>query len=406
MLAQKSLATRVNSSTLKSIFVDPDFELPSEQSESALHGLSFAAKDLFAIKGRCIGAGNPDWATSRTKCTENAAVIEQLLQKGAALKGVTVLDEFAFSLIGENAHYGAPPNPAWPSAFCGGSSCGSASAVSYGLSDFALGTDTAGSIRIPANNCRLYGLRVGGGVIDMKGVAPLSPSFDAVGWFARSWNVLNRVTTELVGPQRFGAAIIKLDIDALADQPAETVERLVAAGRKIASQPELEFSEWRFERSFQTEIAELLTEVELFEAWRIYADWLLSGDWTIADDILTRFQKGSTISEDHYNHCKKMLAGICSEIESSLGHSVLIRPTASLPPLSLQAGDNEKAQYRRHTLKHTAMVSALNWAELSAPLSQNDQEMPFGLSLCTPPGGESFAVHLARSLFEIEEHRN
>jgi amidase len=107
--------------------------------------------------------------------------------------GKTITDEFAFSLVGENHFYGTPLNPKAPDRIPGGSSSGSASVVAAGQADFALGTDTAGSIRVPAANCGIFGLRPTWGRISMAGVQPLAPSFDTVGflpatrWCSAAW---------------------------------------------------------------------------------------------------------------------------------------------------------------------------------------------------------------------------
>lgn len=99
----------------------------------------------------------------------------------------------AFSPFGENVYYGTPVNPAAPDRVPGGSSSGSASATAGGVVGFALGTDTAGSVRIPASYCGLFGMRPTHGRISVAGVMPLSPSFDTVGWFARDATMLKRV---------------------------------------------------------------------------------------------------------------------------------------------------------------------------------------------------------------------
>jgi amidase len=119
----------------------------------SLDGLSFAVKDLIDIGGHETGCGNPTWRGTHPPASVNAVCVEQLLDAGARCVGKTVSDELAFSLLGENHFYGTPLNPKAPDRIPGGSSSGSASAVACGLVDFALGTDTGGSIRVPANNC-------------------------------------------------------------------------------------------------------------------------------------------------------------------------------------------------------------------------------------------------------------
>jgi amidase len=162
-----------------------------------LAGRRFAVKDLFAIAGHRACFGNPDWLSTHWAAEATAPVITWLLDAGAALVGTTVTDELAFSLTGENPHYGTPPNPAAPGRVPGGSSSGSASAVAGGLVDFALGTDTGGSVRVPASHCGIFGFRPTHGAVSPAGVLPFSPSFDTVGWFARDADTLAAVGDRL-----------------------------------------------------------------------------------------------------------------------------------------------------------------------------------------------------------------
>ena len=124
-----------------------------------LAGMTFAAKDLFDVAGHPTGGGNPDWARQYPIPTRHAWAVQRLLDAGAHLVGKTQTDELTYSLNGENAHYGTPVNVNAPGRIPGGSSSGSAAAVAAGLVDFALGSDTGGSVRAPASFCGAYGMR-------------------------------------------------------------------------------------------------------------------------------------------------------------------------------------------------------------------------------------------------------
>ena len=149
--------------------------------------------------GHRTGCGNPDWLATHPPARVSAVCVEQLLAAGAACTGKTISDEVAFSLLGENVFYGTPLNPAAPDRVPGGSSSGSASAVARGLVDFALGTDTGGSVRIPASYCGLWGMRPTHGLTSLAGVMPFSPSFDTIGVLARTADVLQRAMGVLLG---------------------------------------------------------------------------------------------------------------------------------------------------------------------------------------------------------------
>ncbi|HVC61738.1 MAG TPA: amidase [Acetobacteraceae bacterium] len=170
-----------------------------------LSGLSFAIKDLFDLAGALTTYGNPDWASTHAPAIATAPVVLALLQAGARLVGKTKTQELAYGLTGENVWQGTPTNPAAPDRFPGGSSCGSAAAVAASLVDFALGSDTGGSVRIPASYCGLFGIRPTHGAISLAGACPLAPSFDTCGWFSRSASVLAGVGEVLLSGPRHGA---------------------------------------------------------------------------------------------------------------------------------------------------------------------------------------------------------
>jgi amidase len=163
-----------------------------------LSGLNFAVKDMFDLEGRTCSFGTPDWKRTHAPATRNASSVQALLDAGAHLKYNACADELACSLDGINVHYGTPLNAQAPDRIPGGSSSGSASLVSRSEVDFALGTDTAGSVRVPASYCGIFGYRPSHDYISTEGVCPLGVSFDTVGVFARSAEMLERVALVLL----------------------------------------------------------------------------------------------------------------------------------------------------------------------------------------------------------------
>src|SRR6201994_2418710 len=164
-----------------------------------LSGLTFAAKDLFDVAGHPTGGGNPDWARSNPVPTRHAWAVQRLLDAGATLIGKTITDEVSLGIVGENAFYGTPVNPRAPDRVPGGSSSGSAAAVAAGLCDTAPGTDTGGSVRVPASFCGLYGIRPTHGRLPVEGMMPQAPSSDTTGWFARDAEAFAKVSSVMLG---------------------------------------------------------------------------------------------------------------------------------------------------------------------------------------------------------------
>ena len=204
-----------------------------------LLGLSFAVKDVFDVEGVTACYGNPTWLETHAPAARTAPAVAALLDAGATLIGLTLTDELALSLTGENAHYGTPINARCPDRVPGGSSSGSAAAVAARLCDFALGTDTGGSVRVPASHCGIFGFRPTHDAIASDGVCPLAPRFDTVGWFARDAATLARVGDVLLAPDRSRtlgdgfappSVVVGADATALLDPPARSVFLRAAAG--------------------------------------------------------------------------------------------------------------------------------------------------------------------------------
>jgi amidase len=266
--------------------------------DGPLAGLTFAAKDLFDVAGYPTGGGNPDWARTHPMPTRHAWAVQRLLDAGATLIGKTITDEVSLGILGENPFDGTPLNPKAPDRVPGGSSSGSASAVAQGLCDTALGTDTGGSVRVPASFCGLYGIRPTHGRLDLTGMMPQAPSSDTTGWFARDAHTFARVSEVMLGesitatlPTRL---VIAVDPFGLAD--AETAAALQPIVRKLSAiigevredllaPPGL--SVWsRAQRTLQP-----------YEAWITFKDWLDRDNPRMAFNVARGLGQSSAISE-------------------------------------------------------------------------------------------------------------
>jgi amidase len=206
-------------------------------SSGPLAGLTFAAKDLFDVAGYPTGGGNPDWARQNPIPTRHAWAVKRLLDAGATLIGKTITDEVSLGILGENPFDGTPLNPKAPDRVPGGSSSGSASAVAQGLCDVALGTDTGGSVRVPASFCGLYGIRPTHGRLDLSGMLPQAPSSDTAGWFARDAQTFARVSEVMLGEPITTSLPTKLVIavDAFGFADAETTTALQPMVQKLSA---------------------------------------------------------------------------------------------------------------------------------------------------------------------------
>jgi amidase len=263
-----------------------------------LAGLTFAAKDLFDVAGHPTGGGNPDWGRAHPVPTRHAWAVQRLLDAGARLVGKTVTDEVSLGILGENPFDGTPLNPKAPDRVPGGSSSGSASAVAQGLCDTALGTDTGGSVRVPASFCGLHGIRPTHGRLDLTGMMRQAPGSDTTGWFARDAATFARVSEVLLGepaalelPARL---VVAADAFGLADdETAAALQPMVGRLSELVKDVREEMlappglSVWaRAQRMLQS-----------FEAWTTFKDWIDRENPRMAWSVARNLALAATISE-------------------------------------------------------------------------------------------------------------
>src|SRR6266480_4560494 len=201
------------SSQSLSAFVPHDLKAPiAGAATGPLAGLTCAVKDMYDIAGYRTGGGSPDWLAAASEANASAAAVRRVLDAGATIIGKTICDEFFFSVTGANAHYGTPVNPRAPGRLPGGSSSGSAAAAAAGTCDFALGSDTGGSVRVPASFCGVYGIRPTHGRVHLSGAMAMAPSFDVAGWLAGGPGVFRRVGQVLLEGASHPAKIETLSV--------------------------------------------------------------------------------------------------------------------------------------------------------------------------------------------------
>ncbi|MET0794409.1 MAG: amidase [Polyangiaceae bacterium] len=352
-----------------------------------LHGLDFAVKDVFALAGERACFGNPLWLESHPPAERTARVTSLLLEAGANLIGLTKTDELALSLTGENAHYGTPENPRAPECVPGGSSSGSASVVALGQADFALGTDTGGSVRVPASHTGLFGFRPSHGLISSEGVLPLAPRFDTVGVFAREGSVLDRVCgvllpdLELPEPERLIALRdlkIFLDPDAIA-----VFEHSAAALADDLGLP----LEWRsISPSVPAPSEWLATYLKLqnLEAASIHRSWLEQKRPQFGSLIARRIQWLLSTDASAAASAEAQREAITEWLSALLGaRAWLILPSAPGAPPLRGLSDEATEQYTGRALSLNSLASLSGLPQLSLPLA-TVRGYPFGISLLGP----------------------
>lgn len=362
-----------------------------------LTGLTVAVKDLFAVAGQRIGAGNPTWLAESSAEVETASVVRSLLAAGADINGIVQTDEFAYSLAGTNVHYGTPPNPAAPGRIPGGSSSGPASAVALGLVHVGLGTDTAGSIRVPASYCGLFGFRPSHGLLVAQGLVPLAPSFDTVGWLTRDAETLQRIAEVLLPPtnvQPLRRIVLADDVFALAEPAVQVVLRRAAHTLAERLQVPLEMVPALCGGELDRWL-DAFRLVQAAEAWQIHGTWISAHPGALEPEIAGRFEQGRDVTARERSDAERVLKRAAGQLRDRLSAGIaLIQPATSTTAPPAVLSDAGKASMRAGTLRLTCLASIAGLPALALP-GPTVESLPVGLCLVGSRGSDAALAGLA-----------
>jgi amidase len=364
-----------------------------------LSGLTFAAKDLFDVAGYPTSGGNPLLLARSGIKTETAPAVQRLLDAGARFVGKVITDELAFSMNGKNAHFGAPRNGAAHDRIAGGSSCGSASAVSSRLCDLALGTDTGGSVRAPANHCGLYGIRPTHGRVSLLRCLDLSPSFDTCGFFARDAQTFARVADVLIGPD--AAPISKPRLLRASD-----VWALLGDEPRAALGPVL----GRIEAAFgsATPVTAALDSFDTMywafrylqgrEAWNTDGSFIERHAPPLGPGVAERFAWSRNVTDAQVTEATAFRNRFRTHLAALLGSDgVLVLPTMpDIAPLS-SSSESELEDYRNVAIKMLCIAGLAGFPQVSLPLTTR-LGAPLGISLLGPAGSDRSLIAMAETL--------
>jgi amidase len=380
----------------------------SPTGSGALAGLRFAVKDTIDVAGLKTGCGNPAWRDSHPAAVVHAVCVEQLLRAGARCVGKTISDELALSLLGENHFYGTPLNAHAPDRVPGGSSSGSASAVACSLVDFALGTDTGGSTRVPASNCGIWGFRPSHDSVSVAGVNPLAPSFDTVGVLAQSADVLAKVGLVLLADPPVSASkpatihVIR-EAFALADtgvrealsEPMRRLREIFGGAVRESSLQELVVDA---EHSFAT-WADTFCVIQWAEVKSCLGAWIANAKPEFGPEIAASFQLVNQLDRRRVAEAVQRREQYFRSLHEFLGpDDLLCIPTT--PALAPRKGDPPRRSssgngYYPRTLSLTSVAGMGRLPQVSLPIADADG-VPVGLSLLARHGQDSFLLQLAK----------
>ena len=374
---------------------------------SPLAGLPVSIKDLFDVSGQVTGAGSRVLAGS-APARQDAPVVARLRAAGAVLLGRTNMSEFAFSGLGLNPHYGTPVSPAAKDRIAGGSSSGAAVSVALDMAVAGLGTDTGGSLRIPAAFCGLVGFKPSAARVPLAGALPLAGSLDSIGALTR--NVDDCVLLDqLLSGQRLDTRAAPLagvrlavtrdfvmdGVDTLVGNAFEhALDRLSAAGATLR---------WfDFPELHELPIINAAGGLTAAEAWHLHKAWLEGEKGNQYDPrVAQRIRRGALLSAADYLDLLAHRRRLIAVAKTRLGDADawLMPSVATVAPqlTPLAQDDNHFFATNGLVLRNTSVLNFLDGCALSLPC-QAPGELSVGLSIGGLNGQDARVLQVARSV--------
>lgn len=368
-----------------------------------LTGVTVAIKDMYDIAGERVSGGSPSWLAAHPPAKAHAAVVAQLIAAGATINHKTVCDEFFYSITGTNFHYGTPLNPKAPSRIPGGSSSGSASACASGDCDIGIGSDTGGSVRVPAAHCGLYGIRTTRGRMDLRGAMAMAPSFDAGGWFARKADVMASAGPVLLMDWRRKAArperlSVLDDMFAIADTPVAALCRafISRAAAQLPAVNEVSLAGRRIEAWRHA-----LRLTQAYEVWRSFGSFITANKPHFGPGVAERMRIAASVSVTDVEMNKPVLDEATARLERLTGNgTILALPTCPAPAPLLTASQDELEEYRVRTMRLVCSSSISGLPQVTIPVGEVDGA-PVGLSLVGWRNGEEALLETVRNVAQF-----
>jgi amidase len=295
-----------------------------------------------------------------------------------------------------NAHYGTPTNIRAPGRIPGGSSSGSAAATAAGVCDFALGSDTGGSVRVPASFCGIYGIRTSHGRVDASGVMDMSRTFDTVGWFAPSAGMLRRIGPVLLGGSAVPGPVENLlipddafaqadpDVAALLGEALNAMGGVLPAPQPIRIAPD-GFDDWR----------NALRIIQAYETWQVYGRFLQEKHPQLGPGVGERMQIASKVTKAEADEARKQHAAGRDHIRACIKPGTVIAlPSAPCIAPKIDTPQDELESFRVRVMRLTCIAGLGGLPQVSIPAG-TISGCPIGLSFVGWAGGDEALLDLA-----------
>ncbi len=345
-------------------------DLAAVQPNAPLSGVPYLLKDLFDLAGQPTCAGSTFLPEVRPTPSADSAIVRALGEAGAICTGKTHLHEFAYGITGENQHYGDCEHPRFPGRTTGGSSSGSAAAVAAGIVPLAIGTDTGGSVRLPAAFCGLFGFRLTPRDRFIADAFPLAVSFDTTGWFTTNADDMNLVTQTLCGSDSLsheprGCYLERPGMDADAAAACLCASRRLGPAADAATQRELT-------EAFSAAV-EIYSTLVAAEAWQVHKNWFEPFRNRYDPFVWQRLNRARTIETGEVERARGQLAQVRKTWAAFFSdHDFLVLPAAPFGALTKAECTIEN---RNRILTLTAPASLGGRPVLTVPVT-----LPSGLT--------------------------
>jgi amidase len=351
-----------------------------ESYNGRLKNLKFVLKDMCDVKNIKTSCGNPDFYKACEPAKKHAEFLSNILSEGAILEGITICDEFFYSVIGENSHYGTPKNLNAPNCVPGGSSSGSAAALTTDLFDFSIGSDTGGSVRVPASFCGLLGIRPTHGRINANGVYPMAPSFDTIGWFSNNIKTFQKIGEVLLDKNEnenitFNQFVIAEDLLELVD--TDIKNQFNSYYKEL--HPNIKHI--RLSKFSKSEIADNFRILQAGEIKEHVIPWIEKNKPKISLEINSRIEMASEILPLEIDAAKTFRQEIISEINNSLPEGdIAIFPTTPFSAPKCGQSDQDLGSDRKKIMEMTSIAGMTSRPQISIPKFKG-KTGPVGISI-------------------------
>ena len=351
-----------------------------ESYNGNLKNLKFVLKDMCDVKNIKTSCGNPDFYKACEPAKKHAEFLSNILSEGAILEGITICDEFFYSVIGENSHYGTPKNLNAPNCVPGGSSSGSAAALTTDLFDFSIGSDTGGSVRVPASFCGLLGIRPTHGRINANGVYPMAPSFDTIGWFSNNIKTFQKIGEVLLDKNKNGN--ITFNQFVIAEDLLELVDTDIKNQfNSYYKELHPNIKHIRLSKFSKSEIADNFRILQAGEIKEHVIPWIEKNKPKISLEINSRIEMASEMSPLEINAAKNFRQEIISEINNSLPEGdIAIFPTTPFSAPKCGQSDQDLGSDRKKIMEMTSIAGMTSRPQISIPKFKG-KTGPVGISI-------------------------